>query len=64
MDFYFAEHPQALLGNEVESCTFNSEYPTVLGRHLYCAAVECGLKVETVCERFGQSSNALLQVRK
>lgn len=30
----------ALLGNEMESIAFNPQYPSVLGKHMWCACVE------------------------
>ncbi len=59
-DLYFAEHPEALLSNEVESVAFNADYPSILNKHLRCAAVESGLRVDSLLMRFGPNGEKLL----
>jgi hypothetical protein len=29
----------------MERVAFNSEYPTILGKHMWCASVESGIEV-------------------
>ncbi|PRP82409.1 DEAD/DEAH box helicase [Planoprotostelium fungivorum] len=56
LDFYFAEHPEALLGDDIEKVTFNAEYPGVKGRHIWCASVESGLSRDKLFQLFGNES--------
>ena len=35
-----------LLGKDMERVAFNSEYPTILGKHMWCASVESGIEVQ------------------
>lgn len=47
----------------MERVAFNSEYPTILGKHIWCASVESGIEADErkLCQRFGGAAPQLLQ---
>lgn len=53
LDCYYGKYPEKLLRGDVESVSFNPDYPTILGKHLLCACVESGVPVGELSERFG-----------
>ncbi len=46
----------------MERVAFNSQYPTILGNHVWCACVESGLEasLSTLNQRFGPSAQQLI----
>ncbi len=46
----------------MERVAFNSQYPTILGKHVWCACVESGLEASlcTLNQRFGPSAQQLI----
>jgi len=52
LDYYYGKHPDQLLSGEVESATFNPNYPTIMNKHLECYCVESGLPAVEVKSRF------------
>jgi DEAD/DEAH box helicase domain-containing protein len=47
----------------MERVAFNSEYPTILGKHLWCASVESGIEADErkLRQRFGDAAPQLLR---
>jgi len=64
LDFYFAEHPQALLNGTIESVAFNADYSALKTKHLWCACVETGIFCDSVSRLFGPDSHELLETLK
>lgn len=68
IDVFYAQNPQALLSAEMESATFNPNYPTILGKHLECGCVESSLWAAELNSRFGhiagKIADSLLQQNK
>ncbi len=59
LDDYYGLHPEQLLSTEVESASFNPDYPTILSKHLECSCVESGLKLGEVNSFFGDAAGAV-----
>ena len=59
LDYYYGHHSDQLLHGQVESAAFNPNYPTILGQHLLCGAVESGIPAAQVEERFGPRAGAI-----
>lgn len=58
MDYYFAMHPLALLGKQMEKVSFEPNFASLLKRHLLCATYESGIFDKNV-KRFERSSGLL-----
>lgn len=57
MDYYFAMHPLALLGKQMEKVSFEPNFTPLLRRHLLCAAYESGIFDKNV-KRFEKSTRS------
>ena len=56
IDYYYATQPQRLL-SPVEKVKIQPNYPSILSRHLLCAAAEGGLNSDEVTQYFGDKSD-------
>ncbi len=58
IDYYYATQPQRLL-SPVEKVKIQPNYPSILSRHLLCAAAEGGMTCEEVPQYFGDKSDLI-----
>ncbi|PSB01388.1 DEAD/DEAH box helicase [Merismopedia glauca] len=67
IDCYYAQG-KALLQDKVENAAFNPDYPTILAKHLLCAAVESGIPLRSLTQYSGKESQkvagALLEQKR
>ncbi len=61
LDEYFARSPQRLFAKPPEAVYFNYGFPTILGGHVLCAAVESRLRITEVAEHFGPQAVPVLE---
>ncbi len=59
LDAFYGRYPEQLLSGEVESASFNPDYPTILSKHLECSCVESGVFLKEVDSRFGQAGGQI-----
>jgi len=57
---YYGKHPEQLLSGEVESASFNPDYPTILSKHIECSCVESGMTLGELNSRFGDAAGAVV----
>lgn len=60
LDDYYGKHPEQLLSGEVESASFNPDYPTILSKHIECSCVESGIPLGELNSRFGDAAGAVV----
>ncbi|MGB5768509.1 MAG: DEAD/DEAH box helicase, partial [Crocosphaera sp.] len=58
IDYYYATQPERLL-SPVEKVKIQPNYPSILSRHLLCAAAEGGINSEEVTTYFGEKSDLI-----
>ncbi len=58
IDYYYATQPKRLL-SPVEKVKIQPNYPSILSRHLLCAAAEGGMKTDEVTQYFGNKSDLI-----
>ena len=58
IDYYYATQPSRLL-SPVEKVKIQPNYPSILSRHLLCAAAEGGLNIYEVTQYFGDKSDLI-----
>ncbi len=58
IDYYYATQPKRLL-SPVEKVKIQPNYPSILSRHLLCAAAEGGMKSDEVTQYFGEKSDLI-----
>ncbi|WP_446717997.1 DEAD/DEAH box helicase, partial [Crocosphaera sp. Alani8] len=58
IDYYYATQPQRLL-SPVEKVKIQPNYPSILSRHLLCAAAEGGMITDEVTQYFGNRSDLI-----
>ena len=56
LDYYYGKYPDRLLHGEVESASFNPDYPLILGKHLRCGCYESGVPLAELSDRFGSTA--------
>lgn len=59
LDAFYGRYPEQLLAGEVESASFNPDYPTILSKHFECSCVESGVPLLEVDSRFGQAAGQI-----
>ncbi len=59
LDNFYGKKPDLLLNCEVESATFNQNYPTILGKHLECSCVESGVPLSKITDCFGEVAGVI-----
>lgn len=62
LDYYYGKNPEQLLQGDVESAASNPDYPTILAKHLECAAAESGLAVADLTTRFGSRAGTVANI--
>jgi len=60
LDDFYGRYPEKLLSGEVESASFNPDYPTILSKHIECSCVESGIPIAQVNNRFGNAAGAVV----
>ncbi|MGK7880302.1 MAG: helicase-related protein, partial [Crocosphaera sp.] len=58
IDYYYATQPSRLL-SPVEKVKIQPNYPSILSRHLLCAAAEGGMNSDEVTQYFGDKSDLI-----
>ncbi len=58
IDYYYATQPERLL-SPVEKVKIQPNYPSILSRHLLCAAAEGGMNSDEVTQYFGNKSDLI-----
>ena len=58
IDYYYATQPERLL-SPVEKVKIQPNYPSILSRHLLCAAAEGGMNSDEVTQYFGDKSDLI-----
>ena len=59
LDYYYSNHPNALIHGEVESAMLNPDYPLRLSQHLLACAQECQIHPLELEEFFGPMAEAI-----
>jgi DEAD/DEAH box helicase domain-containing protein len=60
LDDFYGRYPELLLSGQVESASFNPDYPTILSKHIECSCVESGIPIVQVNHRFGNAAGAVV----
>lgn len=62
VDCFFSSNPTALLDSSAEVVICNPDYPSILGRHLWCAAAEKGISHSELLNLFGSKAKHAIKV--
>lgn len=60
LDGFYGKKPKSLIYGQVESAQFNPYYPSILSKHLLCAAAESGVPITAVADYFGEPAIPVL----
>jgi DEAD/DEAH box helicase domain-containing protein len=60
LDDFYGRYPEQLLSGQVESASFNPDYPTILSKHIECSCVESGIPIVQVNHQFGNAAGAVI----